>query len=466
MESLGDILKRLQQQSTSAREELPAEWLEAADATSDDPICPTCRGSGWVRHDVPPTHSEFGRAFSCVCQRNAEDSQVLARLHRFSNMGMLAGVSFENSKPEGLATNAEARARFISGIAAAQTYAEDPRGPFLLAGGSGTGKTQLAAAIANRLMARGEPVFFAFVPDLLDHLRSSYGPEHGLTYDELFEQVKNIPVLVLDDLGNHSGTPWAEEKLYQVLNHRYLSGMPTIITTGTAVDRLDARLQSRVLDPRTSHVIDLGGGTRTGVTGVGTIEPELLKQMNFDSFDEAGRGSDTQGRQTLQAAMAFARAFAQQPEGWLVLVGDSGSGKTHLAIAVANERLRHGEEVFFAFVPDLLDHLRYTFSPDSRITYDELFDRIKQTSLLILDDLGSQTSSAWANEKLYQIIVHRHNAKLSTIITTRAIPTGAQDPIASRLADARLVTVVPILAPDYRQQGNGGSGRSRDKRSG
>jgi DNA replication protein DnaC len=465
VESLGDILKRLQQQSISAGDELPAEWLEAADAASNEPICPICRGAGWVRHDVPTTHHDFGRAFSCVCQRDADDNQVLARLHRFSNMGMLAAVSLDNSDPQGLAVTAEGRARFATALAAAQAYAEAPHGTLLLSGGSGTGKTHLAAAVANLLMVKGQPVFFAFVPDLLDHLRSSYGPENGLTYDELFEQVKNIPVLVLDDLGNHSGTPWAEEKLYQVLNHRYLTGLPTIITTGTAVDRLDGRLQSRLLDPRTSQVIDLGGGTRSGVTGVGAVEPELLKQMTFDAFDQAGRGSDAQGRQTLQAASTFARAFAEHPEGWLVLVGDSGCGKTHLAIAIANERLRRGEEVFFAFVPDLLDHLRYTFSPDSRITYDELFDRIKQTSLLILDDLGSQTSSAWANEKLYQVIVHRHNAKLPTIITTRAIPTGSQDPIASRLADARLVTVVPILAPDYRQQGNGRAERSREQRT-
>jgi DNA replication protein DnaC len=379
-------------------------------------------------------------------------------------MGMLAGVTFENSDATGRATTAEARARFANALALSQSYAQSPRGTILLSGGSGTGKTHLAAAIANRLMAKGDPVFFAFVPDLLDHLRSSYGPENGLTYDELFEQIKNIPVLVLDDLGNHSGTPWAEEKLYQVLNHRYLTDLPTIITTGIAVDRLDARLQSRVLDPRTSQIVELGGGTRTGVTGVGAVEPELLKQMSFDSFDLAGRGSDAQGRQTLQAAITFARAFAEHPEGWLVLVGDSGSGKTHLAIAIANERLKRGEEIFFAFVPDLLDHLRYTFSPDSRITYDELFDRIKQTSLLVLDDLGAQTSSAWATEKLYQIIVHRHNAKLPTIITTRAIPMDPHDPIASRLADARLVTVVPILAPDYRQQGNGGAARTQRPR--
>ena len=367
-------------------------------------------------------------------------------------MGMLAEVSFASTDSRGPGASAEAQARFGAAVEAAKEFAQDPRGCFLLVGGSGTGKTHLAAATANRLMEQGTPVFFAFVPDLLDHLRASYSPDNDLTYDELFDQVRSIPVLVLDDLGTHSGTAWAEEKLYQVLNHRYMAGLPTLITSGTAIDRMDGRLQSRILDPRASRVMDLGGGMRTGVPGIGAVEPQMLKHMSFDSFEPNGRASSAQERETLQAALMFSKAFAQTPDGWLVLVGDSGCGKTHLAVAIAGERLQRGEEVFFAFVPDLLDHLRYTFSPDSRVTYDELFDRVKQTPLLVLDDLGSESSTAWANEKLYQVVVHRHNARLPTVITTRAIPTGQHDPIASRLNDPRLVVVMPITASDYRQQ--------------
>ena len=451
MESLGDILKRLQQQISSGAADYPAEWLAAAEEGDAAPACPVCGGRGWVRRDVPLKHPDFGRAFLCTCQRELDDGHRLERLRRFSNMGSLASVSLEAITPSG--ASAEARARFEAALEAARAYADEPRGCFMLVGGSGTGKTHLAAGIANRLMERGAPVFFAFVPDLLDHLRATYGPDADVSYDELFEQVKTVPVLVLDDLGTHSTTPWAEEKVYQVLNHRYVNELPTVVTSSVALDRLDPRLHQRLLNPRTSRVMDLGAAASAGGQRVGAIPHEMLKRMTFESFEPAGRAGEPEQRETLQAALGMSTAFARDPDGWLVLVGDSGCGKTHLAVAVANEQLKGGEEVFFAFVPDLLDHLRYTFSPDSRVTYDELFDRVKQTPLLVLDDLGSETSTPWANEKLYQIVVHRHNARLPTVITTRAIPTGSSDPIASRLNDPRLVAVMPITAPDYRQPG-------------
>lgn len=451
MESLGDILKRLQLQISSGAADYPAEWLAAAEDEAKEPVCPVCRDLRWVRHEVALDHPDFGRAFPCVCQRERGAADRLDRLRRFSNMGSLSKVSLEAITPAG--ASAESRARFEAALDAARAYADEPRGCFMLVGGSGTGKTHLAAGMANRLMERGEAVFFTFVPDLLDHLRATYGPDSEVSYDELFEQVKTVPVLVLDDLGRHSTTPWAEEKVYQVLNHRYLNELPTIVTSSVALDRLDPRLQQRLLDPRSSRVMDLGAAASAGGQRVGAVPHEMLKHMTFETFESAGRAGEPEQRETLEAALAMSSAFARDPHGWLVLVGDSGCGKTHLAVAVANAQLERGEEVFFAFVPDLLDHLRYTFSPDSRVTYDELFDRVKQTPLLVLDDLGSETSTAWANEKLYQIVVHRHNARLPTIITTRAIPTGSHDPVASRLNDPRLVVVMPITAPDYRQPG-------------
>jgi DNA replication protein DnaC len=60
-----------------------------------------------------------------------------------------------------------------------------------------------------------------------------------------------------------------------------------------------------------------------------------------------------------------ARAFADKPEGWLVLSGPSGCGKTHLACAIASHCLSSGKAVFYIGAADLLDHLRSAFSPAS-----------------------------------------------------------------------------------------------------
>ncbi len=111
-------------------------------------------------------------------------------------------------------------------------------------------------------------------------------------------------------------------------------------------------------------------------------------------------------------------AYAQDPEGWLLLTGAYGCGKTHLAAAIANFRVAEGYTAVFMTVPDLLDHLRAAFSPNSETAYDELFEQLRNTPLLILDDLGAQSSTPWAQEKLFQLINHRYNAQLPTVITT------------------------------------------------
>jgi DNA replication protein DnaC len=100
-------------------------------------------------------------------------------------------------------------------------------------------------------------------------------------------------------------------------------------------------------------------------------------------------------------------------------------------------------------VPDFLDHLRSTFSPESKVSYDQLFERVKTTPLLILDDFGRQTTSPWAQEKLYQVINHRYNARLPTVITTNCSTDEMDSPISSRFVDPKVSVLFNIMAPDY-----------------
>jgi len=180
------------------------------------------------------------------------------------------------------------------------------------------------------------------------------------------------------------------------------------------------------------------------------LEARLLQNMTFEKFDWKRVNLLPEYRENLKKAFDTALDFARSPEGWLVFQGVTGCGKTHLAAAIANHRLKEGQPVKFEVVPDLLDHLRFTFSPESPVTYDQLFEEVKNAPLLILDDFGEQSTTPWAQEKLYQIINHRYNARLATVITTRLALDEMDSPISSRLDDPRISVVFNIMAPDYR----------------
>ncbi len=187
-----------------------------------------------------------------------------------------------------------------------------------------------------------------------------------------------------------------------------------------------------------------------------------LAQMTFAGFRPDGIGLPPDKRKNLRDAYEAARHFSNEPRGWLLLKGGFGCGKTHLAAAIANDRLTRDEPVLFVVVPDLLDHLRATFAPTSRVTYDDRFESIRATPFLILDDLGAQTTTAWAQEKLFQLFNYRYNAQLPTVITTNRELEEIDARVRSRLADTTFCKIVTILAPDFRQGGvdAGGSGAS------
>lgn len=98
------------------------------------------------------------------------------------------------------------------------------------------------------MIGYGQPSLFVVVPDLLDHLRATFNPHSTVTFDQRFEEVRRAPLLILDDLGTESATPWAREKLYQVFDYRYNARLPTVITTATHIEELDPRLATRMLD--------------------------------------------------------------------------------------------------------------------------------------------------------------------------------------------------------------------------
>ncbi len=359
-------------------------------------------------------------------------------------------LTFDNLLPQGRSGNPVNQEQFSRAYEAAKAFAAEPRGWLILVGPSGCGKTHLAAAIANRCIENNYPVFYTTTPDLLDHLRSAFSPNSEVPYDEFFDQVRNAPLLVLDDLGAQTGTSWAKEKLDQLLTYRFNSELPTVIVTIVPISELEERIHTRLTDPRLcrtcvveeKHPPLLEYGWGPGL--------ELQKGMIFDSFDWKRVNLLPEQRQNLEQAFHLALDFAKSPEGWLVLLGVNGCGKTHLAAAIVNYRYQAKKPALFVVVPEFLDHLRSTFIPESRVSYDQVFESVKNTPLLILDDFGEQTATPWAQEKLYQVVNYRYNARLPTVITTCSSLDEFENRISSRLQDPRLSLVWNIIAPDYR----------------
>ncbi len=411
--------------------------------------CPFCHGIGFV-HPLLNGQPDYSQIIPCKCVRTDIEKDKLAHLQKYSNLGSLIRVKFENIMPQGRCSDTLNQKRFERAYKAAVAYAQNPEGWFILEGPSGSGKTCLAAAIVNRRLERGSPAFFVVVPDLLDHLRATYSPSSDVTYDLLFEQIKNAPLLVLDDLGSQSSTSWAEEKLYQIINHRFNARLPMVVTTNIPVDELDERLRTRLTETELSHQYLLEDNAITTNTGYNILNQQLLQQMTLNNFDSDRLEIPPEQRLNLKRAYDLACNFARSPKGWLVFLGANGCGKTHLAAAIANYRRQKGEPVTFIFVPDFLDEIRAAFSSDNRSSYEELFNNVKKAPLLIMDDFGEESATSWAREKLYQIINYRYNDRLPTVVTTSMTLDNIDARISSRMADPRISTALAITAPDYR----------------
>ena len=248
MEHIEEILKRVQTNSSSKKtgKSSNAEVEDDLEA----PVCAVCKGARFVHPRLPSGKTDYGHVVPCLCTRNDADvDRAFTWASQFNKQKEMTFESFDWKRDN---LSAEQRDNLDNAYHLAFEFAKSPEGWLVFRGDNGCGKTHLAAAIVNYRYKMKQPALFIVVSDFLDHLRSTFKPDSETSYDQLFDSVKNAPLLILDDFGKHSSTPWAQEKLFQVINYRYNAKLPTVITTNLEEEDMDNSILSRFADPTVS----------------------------------------------------------------------------------------------------------------------------------------------------------------------------------------------------------------------
>jgi DNA replication protein DnaC len=178
-----------------------------------------------------------------------------------------------------------------------------------------------------------------------------------------------------------------------------------------------------------------------------------LRDCTFDTFNPAW-SEQTEQRAIIRSVYHACQEYAAQgrPERWLYLWGPRGTGKSHLAAAIAYARAGCGVEVAYVTVPRMLAFLREGFGDR---TADERLNYLCAVPLLILDDLGSEQQTEWSKAQMFLLINDRYLHERPTVITSNLSLDG--EGIEGRIEDRmyEMSERIYLPGPGYRRRGDG-----------
>lgn len=189
--------------------------------------------------------------------------------------------------------------------------------------------------------------------------------------------------------------------------------------------------------------------------GLNSVIPPRYRGVSFDRPPVSDMARDFETRSAVGEVRGFIDQLDERLDDGrgLWLFGDTGTGKTTLAMLVSKAALEAGHSVAVYSLPKLLARIRRTYdSEPGGDSYLAFFERLTSVDLLHIDDLGAEKRSDWVLEQLYALINERYEAQRSVLLTTNLPHEELEEQIGSRTVSrlSQMCDEVPLFGADRR----------------
>lgn len=241
MDQLEEILERMKNHSTNL-----CRNAETQETSRDSDVCPICEGREWILKIKDGVEI----AVPCKCREKA----VMSRRLRFADIPeAFRGMDLRSFRMD-VYRKQESKKMVSDACKIIKTYLDDfesqkerGMGLYIWSRTKGSGKTRIAAGIANELMKR-YTVKFAVSLTILQEIKNTWRRDAAGSESQLLDALSTTDILIIDDFGVEAPAAWINDKMYQIINERYINQKVTIYTSNDPLDKLsyDDRITNRI----------------------------------------------------------------------------------------------------------------------------------------------------------------------------------------------------------------------------